>query len=448
MEEVTELDLPDREVKKDKSDRKTINTVLDKRAFATLRKLKGAGHFTELLGVISTGKEASVYAAELRSRKDETSEGQVVEDVETTAQEDTVEYRAVKIYATAILAFKDRTRYMEGDRRFASYKTSNNYHMVKAWSEKEFRNLMKLHADGIPVPRPYKQKNNVLVMQFLGDDKGYPYPRLVDVTVDENEGQRLYRDLLANMRRMYQVSKLVHGDLSEYNLLYHDGRLFFIDVSQSVGHDHPDSLVLLRRDIENVNRFFGSRGADTLLDRTVFEFVLSKEAPVKTEELGATLDELYRSHPETPDSSEARARQEVENEVFRKSHIPRTLNEIADIEFDSKEVRAGQNADLLHIDLLADLSLKDKPGEGDVGGSSDSSPDTDSGDEDGDEGEDNNAGFEHREPGRPRGHRFESSEEKRARKREVKDQKWERRQTKMKKYDKQKAIEKTKRSKR
>ena len=66
----------------------------------------------------------------------------------------------------------------------------------------------------------------------------------------------LYLDLCLNIRNIYQKCKLVHGDLSEFNLLYHDGKAYIIDVSQSVEHDHPHALEFLRKDIHNVTEFF------------------------------------------------------------------------------------------------------------------------------------------------------------------------------------------------
>jgi len=58
------------------------------------------------------------------------------------------------------------------------------------------------------------------------------------------------------MRVLYQECRLIHADLSEYNLLYHNEKLYIIDVSQSIEHDHPQALDFLRRDIYNVNFLF------------------------------------------------------------------------------------------------------------------------------------------------------------------------------------------------
>ena len=65
-------------------------------------------------------------------------------------------------------------------------------------------------------------------------------------------------------RRMFHHCKLVHGDLSEFNMLYHKGSAYIIDVSQSVEHDHPHALEFLRKDLTNVTDFFRRRGVAVL----------------------------------------------------------------------------------------------------------------------------------------------------------------------------------------
>src|SRR5262249_41637096 len=151
--------------------------------------------------------------------------------------------------------------------------------------EKEFRNLRRLHTAGIACPEPIKLKLHVLVMDFLGDRKGWAYPRLRDANLSgddvDQQWRSLYIQLLGIMRQMYQLCKLVHADLSEYNILYHDRKLYIIDVSQSVEHDHPRSLEFLRMDIKNVGDFFRRQGVDTLADRAIFNFITAPEGPVK-----------------------------------------------------------------------------------------------------------------------------------------------------------------------
>jgi RIO kinase 1 len=67
------------------------------------------------------------------------------------------------------------------------------------------------------------------------------------------------------MWRMYNQARLVHGDLSEYNILYWDQSLVFIDVSQSVDHDHPSAFDFLRKDCENIGAFFHKKGVGAVM---------------------------------------------------------------------------------------------------------------------------------------------------------------------------------------
>merc|ERR1719203_739484 len=221
-----------------RDNRATVDQVLDPRTLLVLSKFLKNGVFEAIHGCISTGKEANVYYA--------TCPGAVE--------------RAVKVYKTSILVFKDRARYVEGEYRFRhGYCKSNPRKMVAQWAEKEMRNLRRLEAIGIRVPEVFELRQNVLVMEFIGD-QGDPAPRLKDVDDLSPEAWfGLYRECVGLMRRMMQQCKLVHGDLSEYNILYHNECLTVIDVSQSVEWDHPHALDFLKRDCVNINNFFSRR---------------------------------------------------------------------------------------------------------------------------------------------------------------------------------------------
>lgn len=77
------------------------------------------------------------------------------------------------------------------------------------------------------------------------------------------------------MRLLYQECHLIHADLSEYNLLYYNEKIYVIDVSQSVEHDHPQAFNFLRRDIINVNDFFDRKGVSVFTPQQVFLFIVS-----------------------------------------------------------------------------------------------------------------------------------------------------------------------------
>lgn len=236
---------------KDKSDRATVEQVLDPRTRMILFKMLSRGLISEINGCISTGKEANVYHAM-------TSSG---------------ESRAIKIYKTSILLFKDRDKYVSGEFRFRhGYCKGNPRKMVRTWAEKEMRNLIRLQTAGIPSPEPLLLRSHVLLMSFIGKDN-MPAPLLKNAALSESKARELYLQVLQNMRKMFQEARLVHADLSEFNMLFHNGDAYIIDVSQSVEHDHPHALEFLRKDCSNVNEFFVKHGVAVMTVRELFDFV-------------------------------------------------------------------------------------------------------------------------------------------------------------------------------
>ncbi|KAI1393608.1 Serine/threonine-protein kinase Rio1 [Hypoxylon trugodes] len=407
---------------KDKADRATSEQVLDQRTRMILYQMINRGVVSEIHGAISTGKEANVYGAV------------AYPDLNGPSVQ-----RAVKVYKTAILSFKDRERYITGEHRFKSgVDKGNNRKMVKLWAEKEFRNLRRIHSASIPCPEPIQLKLHVLVMSFLGDRKGYAYPRLRDAAIAEDDAdqvwRQLYIQLLGIMRRMYQICRLVHADLSEYNILYNDRQLYIIDVSQSVEHDHPRSLEFLRMDIKNTGDFFRRKGIDTLSDRTVFDFIIKSEGAVEEPSLSEAIEQLYTSREPSTNDETATAEQEVDNEVFRNQYIPQTLEQVYDIEKDAEAIGEGEGGKLVYRNLLADQVVM-KPVAEDIS----------SGDESDDEGAalDDESGSDDESKfskGTPRGKRFEDKEEKKQRKHAVKEAKAEKRKEKMPKHIKKRLV--------
>jgi len=329
---------------RDKSDRATVETVLDPRTRLVLFKLLNNGVFASIHGCVSTGKEANVYLALPGPSKASSPFAAL----------------AVKVYKTSILAFKDRERYVEGDARFsgsnggggggggfggaggkgasskAGYCKGNARKMVRAWAEKEARNLARLAAAGVRAPAVVCLRSHVLAMEFVSDGSfggTNAAPRLKDARLSRSRAARCYRETLGAMRAMWSRARLVHADLSEYNMLYAPVRqqrssgeggeegaeeeeveeeeveeeevvgegkdggdkkpkkkkstskrssssekppthsVVVIDVSQSVDLDHPRALEFLKVDANNVNSFFARRGVPPLTTREVFDFV-------------------------------------------------------------------------------------------------------------------------------------------------------------------------------
>lgn len=378
---------------KDKADRATSELVLDQKTRMLLLQMINRSIVSEIHGAISTGKEANVYGA-----------------VQINEEGETIQ-RAIKVYKTAILVFKDREKYITGEHRFKhGFDKGNNRKMVKLWAEKEFRNLRRLHQAGIPCPEPLALKMHVMVMDFLGDRKGYAFPRLRDAVIDgedvDAQWQALYAQLLGLMRRMYQTCKLVHADLSEYNILYNAGTLYIIDVSQSVEPEHPRSSEFLRMDIKNIGDFFRRKNVETIADRIVYDFITATVGPLEEPAMSDVVEKLFDVNPNVgEDDVEGKAALEVDNEVFRNQYIPQTLEQVYDVEKDGEKLEMGEGNSLVYKNLLADQVVDRKDGA--------QSSDTSDGESDSDdEGASLGSDDSKFDKGRPRGRRFEDKDEK------------------------------------
>ncbi|KAF1953462.1 Serine/threonine-protein kinase Rio1 [Byssothecium circinans] len=402
---------------KDKSDRATSEQVLDPRTRMILLQLLNRNIVSEIHGVISTGKEANVYHAML-----------------TLEEGRPPVHRAIKVYKTAILAFKDRDKYVTGEFRFRhGYNKSNNRAMVRVWAEKELRNLKRINNAGIPCPEPIHLRQHVLVMGFLGDKKGWAAPRLRDVVFndisaeeEEQKYKELYIQLLGYMRIMYQMCRLIHGDLSEYNLLYHESKLYMIDVSQSVEHDHPRSLEFLRMDVKNVSDFFRSRNVEVLSERKVFIFITGENGGKESADIAASIDAMFKDREAL--TEDQRHAEDADDDVFRSQYIPQNLDQVYDIERDAELINSGKRGDLIYQGLLADKAAP-TANESDV---------SDSGSEDGSSsGDEDESRFE---KGPSRGKKNMDKDAKTAHKKAIKEEKREKRKEKMPKHVKKSLV--------
>ncbi|XP_003743090.1 serine/threonine-protein kinase RIO1 [Galendromus occidentalis] len=393
---------------KDKMERATVEQVLDKRTRMILFKLLSRGVLGEINGCISTGKEANVYHA---------STGE--------------DHMAIKVYKTSILIFKDRDRYVSGEFRFrGGYCSGNPRKMVRLWAEKEMRNLTRIERSGIPCPKPRLLRSHVLVMDFVGKD-GWPAPKLKDVPLTESKARELYRDLIINIRKMFHECRLVHADLSEYNLLYHEGQIVFIDVSQSVEHDHPNALVFLRKDLTNVTDFFSRCGVATMTVRELFDFVVD---PLISDGVDQYLERMAGLAGERGvlDPKDI----QVEEEVFKNSYIPQRLDQVIDYEREVEKFQQGE--DLLYKTLtgLRKVEENERPKDDPRSSSDDGSDEDDDEDNEfvGDE-KDDDFDVDEKKVRKPLGRpKDESVDEKRERKKAVKDAAREKRKDKVPKH--------------
>lgn len=216
-------------------DRKTADLVFDRRTMKALYELMSKNAVDYIDFPISSGKESVVFKAYLKNKKP------VV----------------VKVYKLSTLRFANIWKYIDGDHRFAKERIDRS-NIVNIWAKKEFTNLSLLRRYKIPAPVPMTFHKNLLMMSYLGTQVS-PAPMLKETSVDF---QAIFEQVMSDLSVMYGKAKLVHADMSEYNLLYYRKKAYFVDLGQAVARDHPAADFFLERDVKNLSRFFSNRGID------------------------------------------------------------------------------------------------------------------------------------------------------------------------------------------
>jgi len=235
---------------KDIDQLKLVDDVFNEYTLKALYELMNRRIILEVYGPIAQGKEAKVIWGKDYEGKD----------------------LALKVYYTLANRFINRNPYIMGDRRFSG-KPSNPFKLASMWCRKEFRNMKRAYEAKVLVPTPIAFYNNILVMEFIGED-GAPAPLLKDVP--PSDVQSAYIDVILNVEKALIIGKLIHADLSEYNILNWNGKLYIIDWGSAVDSSHPNSTDLLYRDIRNINRFFSKLGASTVDEGKLTEALIER----------------------------------------------------------------------------------------------------------------------------------------------------------------------------
>jgi RIO kinase 1 len=216
-----------------------LEEVFDRSTLMVIYEFLNKGVINEIHGVVKSGKESRVYWGKDRQGNE----------------------LAIKIYLTLSAEFrKGMLKYIEGDPRFRGVKHDTRS-LIFAWAQKEFKNLEQATAAKVRVPKPIAVKNNVLIMEFIGKN-GVSAPSMKEQLPKNPE--KTYKTLLGYLKRLYCKAELVHGDLSEYNIMIWQNRPILFDVSQAVPLSHPMADFLLHRDLKNLNAFFNRLGVTVL----------------------------------------------------------------------------------------------------------------------------------------------------------------------------------------
>ena len=218
---------------------------------AALQPLIDDGVIDEVIRSLKSGKEATVYL--VRSG---------------------VHTRCAKVYRDmAHRSFQKRARYQEGRkvrgsrqaRAIAKSTRFGRKEQEAAWKNAEVDALYKLVAAGVRVPKPYGYFNNTLIMELVTDAAGDPAPRLGELDLSAETAREYHYFLIRQIVRMLSIG-LIHGDLSEFNVLVGTEGPVIIDLPQAVNAaGNNGALAMLDRDVNNIRGTLG-RFAPELLE--------------------------------------------------------------------------------------------------------------------------------------------------------------------------------------
>lgn len=215
-----------------------------------IQPLVDEGLVDEVIRPLMSGKEAEVYVVRCGS-----------------------DIRCAKIYKEAEKrSFKQAVQYREGrksrnSRRARAMEKGSKFgrnEQEQAWQNAEVDALFRLAYAGVRVPQPYGCFDGVLLMELITDDQGFVAPRLNDVTLTKEQALVDHQSVIKDVQRML-CAGLVHGDLSEFNVLLDSKGPVIIDLPQAVdAAANNNAKRMLERDVNNMTCYYGQYAPELL----------------------------------------------------------------------------------------------------------------------------------------------------------------------------------------
>jgi RIO kinase 1 len=209
------------------------------------------GLVDEVIRPLKSGKEAAVYVV--------LSEGQV---------------RCAKVYKEANKrGFHKQSLYQEGRkvrnsrqaRAMAKNSSFGRKQQEEVWQNAEVDALYRLAAVGVRVPKPYNFVEGVLLMELVTDEHGSAAPRLNDLVLSHDQALEYHGILITEVVKML-CAGIVHGDLSEFNVLVDADGPVIIDLPQAVdAAANNNASIMLERDVNNMTAYFGRFAPELLV---------------------------------------------------------------------------------------------------------------------------------------------------------------------------------------
>ncbi|CAK1541452.1 unnamed protein product [Leptosia nina] len=202
-----------------------------------LRNLVNTGILTDVDRVISVGNKSIILHA-------------------NTSHPNLNSQCLIKVFKTNLIESIETERFVKPDFRFrAMFRHTRN--VAKEWAKLEFDGLKEIRKLGIKCPEPFMIKSHCVIMQYIGDpDK--PAPTLARLKLKEDKWEEILSIVLDYIEKLYNGG-LVHGDLSEHNILWWKDECWLLDVSQALPRSHDKALEYLWKDCKAVTRFFETK---------------------------------------------------------------------------------------------------------------------------------------------------------------------------------------------
>jgi len=215
------------------------------------------GVIDEVLGRLKSGKEANIS---LVRRGDAVLAAKVYKDRSIRSFKNNADYKEGRKVRNT------RTqRAMDSGGRFGRDASE------QAWKSAEADALYRLVGSGVHVPAPVMFYEGVLLMELVRDGDGRPAPRMIDVEIERPAAIGLYADLVAQMIAML-CCDLIHGDLSEYNVLLDANGPVIIDLPQAVdAASNNNAFAMLQRDVNNITAYCGRYAPELLETEYAYE---------------------------------------------------------------------------------------------------------------------------------------------------------------------------------
>ncbi|MFW6450445.1 MAG: serine protein kinase RIO [Nanoarchaeota archaeon] len=231
--------------KKSKEEWKIYENVFDNFTLNVIYKLMSQKIIEGIQSPIKIGKEANIFSAE-------SSQGKKI----------------VKIYRLECCNFNKMYQYIKSDPRFIDIKKQRRQ-VIFNWVGREFRNLLAARNSGVRVPTPITHMKNVIILEFIGDKN--PAPQLKDMP--PRNADAFYEEIIESIRLLYKKGKIVHADISEYNILNYREHPVFIDFSQATNVTDSMALSYLERDLGNLERYFRKLGKEMDAKKVMKEII-------------------------------------------------------------------------------------------------------------------------------------------------------------------------------